>query len=95
MVFERTEEKRKEQRYAYPKTIEYTTGLDNGDVFHRGVVVNISKSGICLYVYAAHTEGQLITIRSSLPVDPRTAVVKWVKKISEGFYQSGMEFVLN
>lgn len=93
MIFNRIDDKRIEPRYAYPKTIEYATGSNNEDGFHKGVVINISRSGICLYVYASHSEGQMITIKSNLPVESRTAMVKWIKKVGDGFYKSGLQFI--
>ncbi len=89
----RSGEHRSDPRYAYPKTVEYTiTSLDDSDTF-KGVVVNISKTGICLYLYAIHAEGETITIKSGLPVQSRTAMVKWIKKVNEGFYKAGLEFI--
>ena len=91
MKFKQIDDKRIEPRYAFPKTIEYTTGPDSGQ--HKGVIINISKSGICLYMYETHGKGQTITIKSNLPVEPRTAAIRWVKEVSDGFYQTGLQFV--
>lgn len=93
MNFEGAVEKRNEPRYDCPKTIEYITGSNDSSGQHIGVVINISRTGICLYVYETHNEGQTITIKSSLPVEPRTATVRWVKKVSDGLYKSGLQFV--
>ncbi len=93
MILEQRDEKRIEPRYAYPKTIEYTTESNGSSGFHKGVVINISKAGICLYLYTTHTEGQTITIKSNLPVNFRAATIRWVKQLSEGFYKSGLQFI--
>jgi hypothetical protein len=44
-------------------------------------------------MYTTHSEGQMITIKSNLPVESRTAMVKWIKKVGDGFYKSGMQFI--
>ncbi len=87
------QEKRKSPRYAYPKTVRYTAATGNAqEDSHRGVVTNISRTGIGLYVYMILPEGEMITFQSELPVEPRHAMVKWSKEVSKDLYQAGLEF---
>lgn len=79
MVFMRPrldQEKRKSPRYAYPKTVCYTAAVHAQEASHRGVVTNISRTGIGLYVYTILPEGAVITFQSDLPVEPRHAMVR-------------------
>ncbi len=87
-------EKRTDIRYEFPSTVEY--GLipeKTGEVF-KGLTVNISNSGLCLYVYDPLSEGQEIAIEKCvLPFPCQRAVVRWIKKVDEDIYMSGVRFL--
>jgi hypothetical protein len=65
----------------------------SGDEKLKGVAVNISNSGLALYVFSHLMRGQEIHIRSFMPVDYRKASVRWVREIDEGILHAGFMFV--
>jgi c-di-GMP-binding flagellar brake protein YcgR len=85
-------EKRKTKRYDMTSSMEYVlTPRTSGEV-HKGVLVNISKTGISAYVFSPHSEGQKIFITSRLPVDYQSAIIAWIKKKDDDFYLAGLKF---
>ncbi len=80
-------------RYDFPATIEYVVDSPAPNTTCKAVTVNISTSGIAAYVFSRHHEGQKIIIKSPLPVDNRTATVRWIRKEDESFYLAGLKFV--
>jgi len=85
-------ERRKDVRQPYPRVIEYSlTPVSNEKL--KGVTVNISNSGLALYIFSHLIQGQEILIRSFMPVDYRKASVRWVKEIDDGILQAGCMFV--
>jgi len=85
-------ERRKDVRQPYPRVIEYSTA-PTSDKKLKGVAVNISNSGLALYIFSHLIHGQEILIRSFMPVDYRKASVRWVREIDEGILQAGFKFV--
>ena len=85
-------ERRKDVRQPYPRVIEYSIAQTNDEKL-KGVAVNISSSGLALYVFSHLAQGQEIFIRSFMPVDHRKASVRWVREIDEGILQAGFMFV--
>jgi hypothetical protein len=88
-----TKEKRKDRRSIFPSTIEYTVGPHSGDESFKCVTVNISNSGLCFYTPNPLSEGQEILIRSDLPVSYRKATVRWIKRLNDEAYKTGLMFV--
>jgi len=86
-------ERRKDIRYDFPKKIEYVLNPETSGKIYSGVITNISKSGLCLYIFHPLTEGQKIIIKSTLPVSHQTADVRWIKKVDNDFYKAGLIFV--
>ena len=85
-------ERRRDIRQPYPRVIEYSvTPASNENL--KGVAVNISNSGLALYIFRHLMQGQEIHIRSFMPVDYRKASVRWVREIDEGILQAGFVFV--
>ena len=85
-------ERRKDVRQPYPQVIEYSV-TPATDERLKGVVVNISNSGLALYIFSHLIQGQEILIRSFMPVDYRKASVRWVREIDKGILQAGCMFV--
>lgn len=83
-------EKRRHPRYDFPSTIEYGVNPDVEGQIYKGVTINISDSGLCLYVSTPLSEGEELTIKSALPVTYHTATVCWVQKVDEDFYKTGL-----
>jgi len=88
MVFE----PRKEERQDYPHEIEYVVDPLTTYEFFKAVAVNISKSGLCLYTSTPLSEGQTITIKSTIPAPSQTAVVRWIQKLNDFYYKIGLQF---
>ncbi len=84
---------KRESRYDFPSMIEYVVDSPSADTVCKAVTVNISTSGIAAYVFSPHAEGQRIFIKTDLPVDFRTATVRWIRKEDESFYLAGLKFV--
>ncbi len=62
------------------------------ETVHQGVAVNISPSGLCAYLFTHIAEGQDVAIKTVLPVDCRSAEVRWIRKERDGFYSAGLQF---
>ena len=92
MRFGSDHEKRKAPRYAYPKVVRYSAAGHEQEASCRGVVTNISRTGISLYIYTILPEGELITFQGDLPVEPRHAMVIWSREVSKDLFQAGLEF---
>ena len=90
---ERDDRRRKGERYDFPATIEYVLDQPNASEVLKGVVINISASGLAAYVFSPLPEGQKIIITSALPLDTRTATVLWIEKKDESFFLTGLKFV--
>jgi hypothetical protein len=86
-------ERRNSLRYDFPKRIEYGLSPKSSDEIFYGVTINISNSGLCLYIFKLIPEGQKITIKSNLPISYQTASIRWIKKVDDDFYQAGLMFV--
>lgn len=83
---------RRYPRYDHCCTIQYKLSDNSpGEVF-SGVAKNISRGGICLYIYQRLGEGQRIEIISSLPVGSHVAVLRWIKE-ENSLFVSGWMFI--
>jgi hypothetical protein len=85
--------RRIDMRYDFPATIEYVTGSQSNDeIVHKGIIINLSSTGLGMYIFDLLPNGQQITIKSTLPIDSRTATICWTRKKDENFYRSGLKF---
>jgi c-di-GMP-binding flagellar brake protein YcgR len=85
-------ERRKHSRYPFPEKINYVCGNGATSDILRGITVNISDSGMCLYLFKNHREGQEITILSDLPIQSRKATIRWINNFRERFFTAGIMF---
>jgi hypothetical protein len=85
-----SDEKRRHVRYTYFADMEYLPKPPATDEILLGAVVNVSNSGMSLFITKPLEIGQEITIRSSLPNLAQTAVVRWIKQVG-GCYKIGAE----
>jgi CheY-like chemotaxis protein len=85
-------EKRKQPRYPYHAMIEYHCIGDQNER-SRSLTLNMSESGMCLYLFEQCSEGQAITIESALPSGAQKATVRWVKGLQDNFWIAGLMFV--
>lgn len=90
MPFQFTE-KRKFPRHDFFGSIRYAVEGNDGTVY-KGVTIDISRSGLRLYVNESLTEGQRINFITKLPVKSRTAILCWIRKLYD-VYEAGVKFV--
>jgi len=81
--------KRREPRYPIIKQVTYTSGDSNRGDVSDGLIVNISTSGLCLYVYRPLETGEIIIINDNLPTSCQKFVSCWSKKIEDDLYVAG------
>jgi hypothetical protein len=62
-----------------------------GSIFN-GLVLNISKSGICINSLKPIEKGQKIILKSKNPRFSRKAVVRWIENVTLVFFRIGLEF---
>ncbi len=87
-------ERRKSPRNTYITTVDFLLSKEsqNGaNALQRGITINISSSGMCLYVFNPVKEGEEIQLYSH-SIDPpcRTAKIKWVKRVTRDVYKVGI-----
>jgi PilZ domain len=82
------DEERRHVRYAYHADMEYMLKPSAADEILKGAVVNLSDSGMSLFIAKPLAIGQEITVRTNLPNSARTAVVRWIKQVG-GCYKIG------
>ena len=58
----------------------------------KAVTINISETGLCLYLFSPLEVGQEIKIRGSLQGVPRKGHICWIKKLSENVFKAGLRF---
>jgi len=84
---------RSDRRFDYPSTIQYVVESQaDGEAARKGITIDLSATGFCMYVFDPLPQGQKIIIRTALPVDRRTAVNRWTRKESS-LYRSGFKFI--
>ncbi|MBF0327910.1 MAG: PilZ domain-containing protein [Nitrospirae bacterium] len=81
---------RREERFPFAKKIDFSMKYCEAGDCLKGISVNISSSGMCLYVFNPIKEGDIISINSELPAPCKTAMVRWVKSIETDFYMIGV-----
>ena len=81
-------DKKKRERFNFPYTIEFLNPHNDNEII-RGIAMNISVSGICLYIPQPLNKGQEITIKSVVYCCPKTATVCWSEKYDDVYYKIG------
>ncbi len=84
------DERRRHLRYTYLANTEYMLNPSTSGEIFECAVINVSDSGINLFISRSLDMGQEITIRGDVPNLTRTAVVRWTRKLG-GFYTAGLE----
>jgi hypothetical protein len=85
-------ERRKDKRYPYPDKIEYICVQDNPSGIQKAVTINLSDSGLCLYLFNKLRESQDITITSPIRSHSRKATILWINKVQDNFFIAGAKF---
>lgn len=90
------EERRRYSRNVYNETIEFvhdTNGTDSSPAVARGLSVNLSFSGICMYVFSPLANGQKLMIVKGLSTsNPVLASVQWLVPVAENMYKAALSF---
>jgi len=88
-------EKRRADRQPFWTTIGYLCDDTGSRDLFNGVAVNISQSGMCLYLFGSPclSEGQNINIASDVLVQTRRGTIRWIRKVEEDFFKVGLAFV--
>lgn len=58
-----------------------------------GITADISDSGMCVYSDSIHDKGEIIEVRSSLPMGHPRAMVKWGRKDAANLFKMGLMFI--
>jgi hypothetical protein len=86
------EDRRREERSTFPHAVEYTvTPGAHGEIF-RAMCVDISSSGLCLYLRNCPDEKQKIVFKSGMPAPHRNATVRWCSRMKGDFFKAGLMF---
>ncbi len=85
-------ERRQVWRRDFAAVIEYASTHESAETC-KGVTVDICESGLSLYLFRRHARGEEITIRTDLPVSPKTASVRWIRRVDESVFRAGLMFV--
>ena len=83
-------DKRRHLRYSFPYSVEYILDPHTTDKIFKGILINISNSGLCLRIFYHLAEGQKITIKSIIPIPCQKATVRWIKKCDNHSYIAGL-----
>lgn len=81
-------DKRKHERFNFPYTIECFDPYNDEEII-KGIAMNISASGVCLYIPQSLDNGQEITIKSIVYDCPQKATVCWSEKYDDEYYTVG------
>jgi len=83
---------RTEPRDDYYHQIEYILDPASTDEIYKAVTINVSESGIGLYVFKPLARGQQIMIKNAIRGSRKTGTVRWHKKVNESIYRIGVLF---
>lgn len=84
-------EKRREDRIATNERVTFEAAQKAPDSASRGVIVNISSSGMGLYHYGCLSEGDTIRIRDIISNLCSSGVVRWVQKLDDVSCLAGIQ----
>jgi c-di-GMP-binding flagellar brake protein YcgR len=94
-------EKRKHERRPYVKALRYHLAasdmdkLRTGEIEYEGVSFDISDGGIGMITPHPLNEGDILFFKDKIKVNTLVAtsgVVKWVLRLADTTYRSGLEF---
>jgi hypothetical protein len=94
-------EKRKHERRPYVKPLRYHLAasdmdkLRTGEIEYEGMSFDISKGGLGIITSHPLNEGDILFFKDEIKVNTLVAtsgVVKWVLRLADTTYRSGLEF---
>jgi response regulator RpfG family c-di-GMP phosphodiesterase len=80
--------RRRYTRTIFNREIEYA--LDLGEKSSSGLILNLSKNGLCMKIRQPLIRHQIVKINTALPIACKTASVRWVKPSIDNFYTVGL-----
>lgn len=90
-------ERRSSIRINYPSTVNFV--VRNGRKYlsnqlsRKAITVNISRKGLCLYVFDRVSEGERVTLMQAPGgLQDKTATVRWIRQQAGGLYKAGLVF---
>jgi hypothetical protein len=87
-----SQERRREVRSVYRHAVEYSVMPGaRGEIF-RARCVDISASGLCLYLNGGLDAKQKIVFKSGMPASRRRATVRWCNPMAGNGYKAGLIF---
>jgi len=78
-------------RYEFEREIHYVLH-DHAEKSFKGIIINISDSGMGLFVFNPLHEGQEITIKSDDKSLNKRGSVRWCHEMGDNIYKVGIEF---
>lgn len=86
-------ERRNQIRYDFLNTVEYIPRNESYPYMLKGVTINKSNTGLCIYTFNLLKEDDEILIeKSMLPINQKQAKVRWIRKIGVNLYKAGLIF---
>lgn len=90
-----SKDRRHGRRDTFITTVNYTVSTASDslkkDTLKQAITINLSPTGVCLYVFNRVAEGQRLELFASFFSEScSTAVVRWVKKITDDIYKVGL-----
>ena len=84
---------RREERFPYLRTIMHVCIPDTDEIC-KGVTIDISRSGMSLYIFSPGgvCEGFHVRISDNMPLVSTSGVVRWVQQVDQDLYRAGLQF---
>ncbi len=79
-------------RYDFRNEISYARNSAGPSEVLKAIAVDISSSGIGLYVFAPLRAGQEVTITNGLEDTHRNCTVAWCKELGDDVFRAGLFF---
>jgi hypothetical protein len=86
----RETERRAGTRVQTAEKIDYTLSHVSTGEAYKGVIINMSNSGLCLYTHNLLAEGETISINRMIPNFCQKATVCWTRKIDDFSFTAGL-----
>jgi hypothetical protein len=86
-------ERRSHERRDFANRIVYVSADDPDCTLIKGVMMNISETGLCFATFTAPIKDEKIWIlESMLPIHRQKGTVRWIKKMESDIYKVGLMF---
>ncbi len=83
-------DRRRFTRESFLSSIDYYV-RGNGERVHKGITINCSEEGLCLYVFSPVKKGDSLEIlKGDLSLPCRELEVRWVKPLGKEIFKVGL-----